>query len=231
MTTSTETDGRRTSGFAVASLTMGILTFVNLLAVERAVPAIVFGVLALRRMKADERLTGKGLAIAGIVLGVVGVIVLPTLGMMYLPKIVPALRGAGEATVTLANHPDPAGAAAQSRKAAQAFESAEAWLRLVDAGQYAQAWEASAKANQDAITKDNMVETYNGFRPQMGNVASRQLKSANYTASLPGAPPGEYVVIEFDTTLENDGRYLERITPMLDTDGQWKVSGYYLLTP
>jgi hypothetical protein len=62
MSTTTETGRRRTSEFAVASLTMGILTFVNLLAVERAVPAIVFGVLALRRMKADGQLKGKGLA-------------------------------------------------------------------------------------------------------------------------------------------------------------------------
>jgi hypothetical protein len=229
MTTSTETGGRRASEFAVASLTMGILTYINLLGIERAIPAIVFGVLALWRMKADDRLTGKNFAVAGVVLGVVGLIVLPTLGMMYLPKVLPAPDETSEATVTLEDSPDPARAAAQTRKSAEALESAEAWLQLVDAGQYAEAWEASARANQEAITKDKMVKTYGGFRPQMGDVVSRQLKSANYTSSLAGAPPGEYVVIEFNTTFENDRRFLERITPMLDTDGQWKVSGYYLL--
>jgi hypothetical protein len=226
---STESGHRRRSEFAIASLTMGILTFINLLGVERAVPAIVFGVLALRRMRADDQVKGKGHAIAGVVLGVLGVMVLPTLGLILLPKIFPIFRGPGAATVSLADHPDPAGAVTQIRKSVQAFESMQAWLHLVDAGQYADAWEASARANKDAVTKDSVVKMYNGFRTQLGDVASRQLKSANYTASLPGAPPGEYVVIEFNTTFDNNRRFVERITPMLDTDGQWKVSGYYLL--
>ncbi len=217
MSTSTETHRSRRSEFAVASLTMGVL------------PATVFGVLALRRMKADGESKGKGLAVAGIVLGAVGVVVLPTLGIIVLTGVLPILRGFGAGTVALEGDPDPAGAAAQIRKSAEAFDSAQTWLNLVDLGQYAAAWEASAGANKDAITKDSMVEKYSGFRAPMGRVVSRKLKSARYTTSLPGAPPGEYVMIEFNTTFDNSGGYLERITPMLDADGQWKVSGYYLL--
>lgn len=57
------------SELAIASLTVGILCFIQLFGLERSIAAIVFGVLALKRIKQDETLRGKGLAIAGIVLG------------------------------------------------------------------------------------------------------------------------------------------------------------------
>ena len=46
--------------------------------------------------------------------------------------------------------------------------------------------------------------------------------------SLPGAPDGEYVVIQYATTFENKKSAIETITPMLDGDGKWRVSGYYI---
>ena len=59
------------SELAIASLTIGILCFIQLFGLERSIAAIVFGILALRRIKQDETLKGKGLAIAGIVLGAI----------------------------------------------------------------------------------------------------------------------------------------------------------------
>ena len=59
------------SELAIASLTIGVLCFIQLFGLERSIAAIVFGVLALRRIKHDETLKGKGLAIAGIVLGAI----------------------------------------------------------------------------------------------------------------------------------------------------------------
>ena len=46
--------------------------------------------------------------------------------------------------------------------------------------------------------------------------------------SLPGAPDGEYVVLQFDTSFANKKEAVETVTPMLDKDGKWKVSGYYI---
>ncbi len=59
------------SELAIASLTIGALCYVQLFGLERSIAAIVFGVLALKRIKQDETLRGKRLAIAGIVLGAV----------------------------------------------------------------------------------------------------------------------------------------------------------------
>jgi hypothetical protein len=45
---------------------------------------------------------------------------------------------------------------------------------------------------------------------------------------LPGAPDGQYVIIQFETSFENKQNAVETVTPMLDTDSQWRISGYYI---
>ena len=62
----------------------------------------------------------------------------------------------------------------------------------------------------------------------MGELVSRVVKSATYAKTLPGAPDGEYVVIQFETTFANKKSAVETVTPMVDSDGKWHVSGYYI---
>ena len=64
-------------------------------------------------------------------------------------------------------------------------------------------------------------------RSPLGNFVTRHLISATYATSLPGAPDGEYVVLQFQADFENKAQAVETITPMLD-EGQWRVSGYYI---
>jgi len=45
---------------------------------------------------------------------------------------------------------------------------------------------------------------------------------------LPGAPDGEYVVFQFDTSFERKGTAVETVTVSKETDGAWRVSGYYI---
>ena len=65
-------------------------------------------------------------------------------------------------------------------------------------------------------------------RKPLGKVISRELKIAVCKTSLPGAPDGQYVILEFETSFENKKSVIETITPLLDKDGQWRVSGYYI---
>lgn len=58
---------------------------------------------------------------------------------------------------------------------------------------------------------------------QLGKVLQGKLKSKQFMASLPGAPEGKYVVIQFDTSFENKKAAIEMITPMLDKDGKWRL--------
>ncbi len=110
--------------------------------------------------------------------------------------------------------------------AAQA--AADSWLKLVDTGNYVASWEQAAKVFKGAVAKDQWAQTASGVRTPLGKLISRKLKSREYTEQLPGAPDGKYVVIQFDTVFENKAAAVETVTPMLDPDGVWRVSGYFI---
>jgi len=105
---------------------------------------------------------------------------------------------------------------------------AKAWLLLVDEGKYSESWNETATYFKGAVTMDSWMKSMQSFRQPLGKVKSRKLMSKKYTKTLPGAPDGEYVVIQYRSSFENMKSALETITPMLDKDGKWKVSGYYI---
>lgn len=109
-----------------------------------------------------------------------------------------------------------------------AIESARAWLELVDGGKYSESWEEAAEYFKTAVSKDNWQKSLQAIRKPLGKMVSRKLKSKGYTRSAPGAPDGEYVIIQYETSFENKKSGIETITPMLETDGKWRVSGYYI---
>lgn len=109
-----------------------------------------------------------------------------------------------------------------------AVAAAEAWLKLVHNGKYADSWETSAELFKTQIEKDQWSKTVTAVRRLLGKVLQGKLKSKQFMASLPGAPDGKYVVIQFDTSFENKKAAIETTTPMLDKDGKWRVWGYYI---
>jgi len=66
------------------------------------------------------------------------------------------------------------------------------------------------------------------FREPLGKVMNRGVIKKKYMTSVPGAPDGEYVVIQYSANFENKKNAIETVTPMKDTDGEWRVSGYYI---
>ena len=104
----------------------------------------------------------------------------------------------------------------------------EAWLALADQGEYAQSWGEAASYFRTALTQEQWIHSITAARAPLGAVISRTLRSAESATSLPGAPDGEYVVIQYDTTFEHKQSAVETISPMRDTDGTWRVAGYYI---
>jgi len=109
-----------------------------------------------------------------------------------------------------------------------AIDAAKAWLSLVDGEKYAESWDASAQYFKGAVKKEQWLQAMQSGRKPFGKTISRELKSKSYRTALPGAPDGEYVIIQFNASFENKKVALETITPMMDKDGQWRVSGYYM---
>ena len=115
-----------------------------------------------------------------------------------------------------------------SGKEKAAIASAEKWLTIVDRGNYLESWKQSSEYFKQAVTPEQWEQALKGVRGPLGKLISRKVKSAAYTTSLPGAPDGQYVVIHFYTSFENKKSSSETVTPMIDKDGRWRVSGYYI---
>jgi len=111
---------------------------------------------------------------------------------------------------------------------AAAISAAEAWLSLVDKGKYEKSWIEASQYFKSAVSKDQWGQAIRAARKPLGNNLSRKLVSKSYHTSLPGAPDGKYVVIQFKASFEDKKAATETITPMMDKDGKWRVSGYYI---
>jgi serine/threonine protein kinase len=104
----------------------------------------------------------------------------------------------------------------------------QAWLKLMDDGDYAQSWETAADSFHDAITKTQWVATSKQVRQPLGQVWSRKLSSTAQPTTLPGMPHGSYFVVKFDTAFENFKPAVETVTFALTDDGQWKAIAYLI---
>jgi hypothetical protein len=109
-----------------------------------------------------------------------------------------------------------------------AQDVAVAWLAMVDAGQYGESWDAAAALFKQAVTRSQWIDALTKVRTPFGRLVSRKLQEARFQTDLPGAPTGEYVVVQYETIFQDTGGAIETITPMKDPDGSWRVSGYYI---
>lgn len=113
-----------------------------------------------------------------------------------------------------------------AEKAARA--AAEQWLALVDQGKYTESWKGAADYFKNAVSEKQWLQSMKGAREPLGKLISRRLLSATFTTSLPGAPDGQYVVIQYATSFENKASGVETVTPMHEPDRRWRVSGYFI---
>jgi tetratricopeptide (TPR) repeat protein len=113
-------------------------------------------------------------------------------------------------------------------KLEKAVPAAKHWLGLVDEGKYGESWEAAAGFFKKMVSKEQWQASAAMVRKPFGKVISREVASTAYTTTAPGAPDGEYVIVTFKATYENKKDAIETVTPMLDSDGKWRVSGYFV---
>jgi len=118
--------------------------------------------------------------------------------------------------------------AQQADKENAAVTAAEKWLAAVDEGKYAESWQDAAAYFRNAVTKEQWAQSLQAVRRPLGKLMSRKVQNKSYKTSLPGAPDGEYVVIQFETSFGNKASAVETVTPMMEKDGKWRVSGYFI---
>ena len=83
------------SKLAVASLILGLLSFVQLFGIEKAVLAIVFGAIALKEIVSDSQLKGKNYAYTAIILGSIYIIIVIIMIIVRGPEMLKAASKIG----------------------------------------------------------------------------------------------------------------------------------------
>jgi hypothetical protein len=109
-----------------------------------------------------------------------------------------------------------------------AQQAAREWLTLIDNSHFGESWEQAASYFKNAVSRDKWIQDMQSYRHPLGKLLSRSVKSSRFTTSAPGAPDGQYVIIQFNAVFENKRSAVETITPMLDKDNHWRISGYFI---
>ena len=120
---------------------------------------------------------------------------------------------------------------AQSNEQAveSAKQAAQGWLTLFDARELKATWEEASSFFKSKISAEQWVariEQTRKRRPVLDSLRSRSLVAARYTPSLPKAPDGEYVVVQYEAQYAHEP-WVETVTLKKDPDG-WRVAGYFV---
>lgn len=118
--------------------------------------------------------------------------------------------------------------AGDSTAIAHAAASAATWLLLVDNGEYEVSWDHASPAFQQAVSKADWVRAVSQARTPFEPFGARRLAGAEFHESLPNAPPGPYVILQYRTRVSQERTVMETVVPMRLPDGRWLVSGYFV---
>jgi hypothetical protein len=95
-------------------------------------------------------------------------------------------------------------------------------------GSYSLAWTNAAAYLKANVGQTAFSQQLEGVRKPLGKLVSRKLISTKQLTTVPGGPDGKYVVLQYNTSFTQKKSAVETITPMLDKDGKWRVSGYFI---
>jgi hypothetical protein len=103
---------------------------------------------------------------------------------------------------------------------------AQAWLALVDSGQYGKAYDQYAARIKIAVSRERAISSWAGRRGPLGPVVSRQIVSSVFTHTLKGAPDGTYEILHYRTSFQRKANAWEEVVVTKES-GNWEVSGYH----
>jgi hypothetical protein len=102
------------------------------------------------------------------------------------------------------------------------------WLSLIDDEKYHESWEEASESLQKQVSRDRWRQVMRTVRESLGEMQNRKLVRAKFHEKLPGHPAGEYILIHYATSFESKPDASEIITLTKESDGSWRVSGYYV---
>ena len=103
------------------------------------------------------------------------------------------------------------------------------FLQLLDARKYAESWDVTSEYFKQGISRADWATQATRARDPLGDVASRKLKSADPQTNPPGAPPGDYLLMTYETVFVSQGAPHTETLPLIKgADGRWRAVGYFV---
>ena len=149
-------------------------------------------------------------------------------GMLIMSLIVAAIALLGSphaSSPAQAPANQPVAASADQPEAA-GERSAIEWVTLLDRQQWDQSWATAGTLFKSKITAGSWASTVQSVRHPLGAVSSRKLQSVTAATKLPGAPDGQYEILQFQTNFANKSA-VETVVLAREASG-WKVDGYFI---
>ncbi|HEV2595216.1 MAG TPA: DUF4019 domain-containing protein [Sphingomicrobium sp.] len=119
------------------------------------------------------------------------------------------------------------GAQAEAPNPQPDLVAAKGWVRLIDAQRWEESWVAAGALFKSRVPELRWASTIEPVRQPLGAVSSRNVKSVTRSKSLPGAPDGDYEVVQFQTQFANKADATETVVLSREASG-WKVDGYFI---
>lgn len=101
------------------------------------------------------------------------------------------------------------------------------WLSVVDAGNYAQAYEMFPARIRAAgeLAEKQCIGFWRAKRTPLGRALSRKFAKAYFGRTLQGSPDGYYEFLYYKTSFQHKAQAIESVT-LTKESGHWQVSGY-----
>ena len=118
-------------------------------------------------------------------------------------------------------------AQAGSSQIDEARVAAIEFLALVDEFEYEKSYSTASSVMRDEVSQEDWVAHVGNLRDPLGHLDQRTESLSVFHESLPDAPPGEYVIFNYDSSFQNNKYATEVVAVAKGKDGVWRVVGYY----
>ena len=98
-------------------------------------------------------------------------------------------------------------------------------LTLLDQDNYLGAWESSASIFREAVSSDAWTIQMEIVRRKFGKANTRRRTGAIAQKDPSNHPPGEYIMLNFDTGFEKDDATETLV--LFKEENEWKLAGYF----
>jgi hypothetical protein len=101
-----------------------------------------------------------------------------------------------------------------------------AWLQLIDAGKYAEAWNLNSNMTRTLESENEWTAKLKAIREPLGGLLVRNIEGTRSGVHIEGAPAGRYMVYTFKSDFASKHSALETVTLILQDGGKWRILGY-----